>query len=234
MASPSTFLLRHERIYRGERPTRRRRDRIRTCMGLFLSSDRFWLLSVLCSEGKAVLRPVACDRVRGARGRGQGTETVAKLGGFPPSGACVSQRLEAGARGAMMNCETGFLHSLGVWSVPVCRTVENPRGARHWRHFCAAHLYTVGSFDPDHDAVMRIGVGLQPTGLTRGEAPGGGPILSVGIKCQVRIRRPATSDRQFGSHAGQPARAPNGAEYARSVSPFRMLDVRRRPPMAHR
>jgi hypothetical protein len=28
-----------------------------------------------------------------------------------------------------------------------------------------------------------------------GEAPGGGPILSVGIKCQVRIRRPATSDR---------------------------------------
>jgi hypothetical protein len=27
-----------------------------------------------------------------------------------------------------------------------------------------------------------------------GEAPGGGPILSVGIKCQVRIRVPATSD----------------------------------------
>jgi hypothetical protein len=27
-----------------------------------------------------------------------------------------------------------------------------------------------------------------------GEAPGGGPILSVGIKCQVRIRLPATSD----------------------------------------
>ena len=38
--------------------------------------------------------------------------------------------------------------------------------------------------DPDHDAVIRIG----------GEAPGGGPILSVGIKCQVRIRLPATSD----------------------------------------
>ena len=32
-----------------------------------------------------------------------------------------------------------------------------------------------------------------------GEAPGGGPILSVGIKCHVRIRHPATSDRQFGS-----------------------------------
>src|SRR5438270_12252991 len=36
------------------------------------------------------------------------------------------------------------------------------------------------SVNPDHDAVKRIG----------GEAPGGGPILSVGIKCQVRIRLP--------------------------------------------
>jgi hypothetical protein len=68
---------------------------------------------------------------------------------------------------------------------------------------------------------MRIGVGLQPTGLTRGEAPGGGPILSVGIKCHVRIRLPATSDRQFGSRAEKPARAPNGAEwYPRSGKPF--------------
>jgi hypothetical protein len=75
----------------------------------------------------------------------------------------------------------------------------------------ATDLYAVGSFDPDHDAVMRIG----------GEAPGGGPILSVGLKCQVRIRFPATSDRQFGSRAEKPARAPNGAEcYARSGEPF--------------
>src|SRR5437868_435766 len=44
---------------------------------------------------KAVLRPVACDQVRGARGRGQGTETVAQLGGLSPSVACVSQRLDA-------------------------------------------------------------------------------------------------------------------------------------------
>jgi hypothetical protein len=46
-------------------------------------------------SGKAVLHPVACDQVRGARGRGQGTETVAQLGGLPLSVACVSQRLEA-------------------------------------------------------------------------------------------------------------------------------------------
>jgi hypothetical protein len=31
-----------------------------------------------------------------------------------------------------MNCETGFLHSFGLRWVPVCRSVEDPRGARHW------------------------------------------------------------------------------------------------------
>ena len=99
-----------------------------------------------------------------------------------------------------MTCDRGFLHSFSVWTVPVCLLRirgEHAIGA----HLCATDLYTVGSFDPDHDAVMRIGVGLQPTGLTRGEVSGGGPILSVGIKCHVRIRLPATSDRQFGSHA---------------------------------
>ena len=64
-----------------------------TCMGLFLSSVVFVWRRFFVRSGKAVLRPVACDQVRGARGRGQGTETVAKLGGLPLSGACVSQRL---------------------------------------------------------------------------------------------------------------------------------------------
>jgi hypothetical protein len=49
-----------------------------TCMGLFLSSGS------LFGAGKAVLHPVACDPVPGARGRGQGTETLAQLGGVPP------------------------------------------------------------------------------------------------------------------------------------------------------
>jgi|SRR3954466_15560147 hypothetical protein len=90
-----------------------------------------------------------------------------------------------------MNCETGFLHNVGFWAVPVGRSVEDPRELAIAAHLRATDLYTVGSLDPDHDAVMRIG----------GEAPGGGSILSVGIKCQVRIRRPATSDRQFGGRA---------------------------------
>src|SRR5208282_3520450 len=45
----------------------------------------FWFIaSSLFGAGRAVLRPVACDQVRGARGRGQGTETLAQLGGLPP------------------------------------------------------------------------------------------------------------------------------------------------------
>ena len=51
--------------------------------GAFPVKRVFALLAVLCSEREAVLRPVACDQVRGARGRGQGTETLAKLGGLP-------------------------------------------------------------------------------------------------------------------------------------------------------
>ena len=71
-------------------------SRIRTCMGLFPVKWCFrFIASSLFGAGRAVLRPVACDQVRGARGRGQGTETLAQLGGLPPSGACVSQRLDA-------------------------------------------------------------------------------------------------------------------------------------------
>src|SRR5580700_9851879 len=76
----------------------------------------------------------------------------------------------------MMTCDRGFLHSFSVWTVPVY--LLRIRGELAIGvHLRATDLYTVGSFDPDHDAVMRIG----------GEAPGGGPILPVGIKCHVRI-----------------------------------------------
>src|SRR5207248_7707327 len=121
-----------------------------------------------------------------------------------------------------MNCETGFLHSIGLrWAPGV---YEDPRGARHWVHFRVTDLYAAGSVNPDHDAVMRIG----------GEAPGGGPILSVGIKCQVRIRLPATSDRQFGSRAEiQRERRMVLSAMLVPVSPFRMMDVRRRRPVVH-
>jgi hypothetical protein len=50
-----------------------------SCQVVFSVYCRFFVRS-----GKAVLRPVACDQVPGARGRGQGTETLAKLGGLPP------------------------------------------------------------------------------------------------------------------------------------------------------
>src|SRR5947207_12963086 len=96
----------------------------------------------------------------------------------------------------MMNCETGFLHSFGAGRCLKIRGELAIAGA-------FAPQTSVGLFDPDHDAVMRIG----------GEAPGGGPILSVGIKCQVRIRLPATSDRPFGSRAKSQRERRNGAEW---------------------
>ena len=120
-----------------------------------------------------------------------------------------------------MNCDRGFLHSFGVWGC--LSAYGGSEGSSPGAHLHATDLYTVGSFDPDHDAVIRIG----------GEAPGSGSILSVGIKCHVRIRLPATSDRQFGS--------PPKTQYERRmvlsgllvpVSPFSPLDVRRRPPVS--
>jgi hypothetical protein len=44
---------------------------IGTYMRLFVSRNCFWFV-----PGKAVLRAVACDQVPGARGSGQGTETL--------------------------------------------------------------------------------------------------------------------------------------------------------------
>ena len=77
-------------------------------------------------------------------------------------------------------------------------------------HLRATDLYAVGSFDPDHDAVMRIGE----------EAPGGGSILLVGISVPCSN----TACRHLGlsiRHATEKrARVPNGAEwYPRSGEP---------------
>jgi hypothetical protein len=86
----------------GGRHSQRERDSwsnirfARDLYGAFSVKRLFWVCcQFFVRSGKAVLRPVACDQVPGARGRGQGTETLAELGGLPPSVACVSQRLEA-------------------------------------------------------------------------------------------------------------------------------------------
>jgi hypothetical protein len=69
---------------------------IRTCMGLFLSSGHFWFVaSSLFGAGKPFFIPSPAIRFAERAEGVKGTETVAKLGGLPPSGACVSQRLEA-------------------------------------------------------------------------------------------------------------------------------------------
>src|SRR4051794_25243861 len=80
----------------------------------------------------------------------------------------------------MMNCDRGFLHNFRVWTVPRV-SVEDPRGARHWgASSCHTLVYGRTAWILDHDAVMRI----------CGEAPGGGPILLVGIKCHFEYGVP--------------------------------------------
>src|SRR5262249_29636115 len=59
-----------------------------------------WLLlgfahSSLFGAGKAVLHPVACDSVPGARGRGQGSETLAELWWRAALAALVFRTLDA-------------------------------------------------------------------------------------------------------------------------------------------
>jgi hypothetical protein len=65
-------------------------------------------------------------------------------------------------------------------------------------HLRATDLYAVGSFDPDHDAIMRIG----------GEAPGGGPILSVGISARFEYGFPPPRIVNSAVVLKAPARAP--------------------------
>ena len=87
-----------------------------------------------------------------------------------------------------MTCDRSFLAKLRRLTMPICGGSEgsSPLGANLAPHTCIRSV----RLDPDHDAVMRIGVGLQPTGLTRGEAPGGGPILSVGISAMFEYGFP--------------------------------------------
>jgi hypothetical protein len=100
------------------------------------------------------------------------------------------------------------LHSFGVWSVLVYRSVEDPRGACHWGADLAPHTCIRSvRLDRDHDAVMRIG----------GKAPGGGPILSVGISARFEYGFPPPRIVNSAVALKASASAENGAEwYARS------------------
>jgi hypothetical protein len=77
-----------------------------------------------------------------------------------------------------MNCDRAFLQKLRRLAVTCLRRIRGELAIG--THLRATNLYAVGSFDPDHDAVMRIG----------GEAPGGGPILSVGISAMFEYGFP--------------------------------------------
>jgi hypothetical protein len=80
---PPATKSRHLAEKSGSQQTRRWRELDSNPHGAFPVNSLFLVCcGFFVRRGKAVLRPVACDQVRGARGRGQGTETVAKLGGL--------------------------------------------------------------------------------------------------------------------------------------------------------
>ena len=150
-------------------------------MGLFLSSGCFgFVLTVFCSERErpffapspAIRSP---ERAEGSRDRNaSGAWRLAALATLVFRSALTPEHAQGRWAGDGPFFEAPRLMATAI------RLRDDRRGARHWARIAHRKL-VFGRFGPDHDAVMRIGVGLQPTGLTRGEAPGGGPILSVGI-----------------------------------------------------
>ena len=78
----------------------------------------FWFVGgSLFGAGKPFFVPSPAIRFAERAERGQGIETVAKLGGLPPSDACVSQRLRP-EHASDDELRRGFLHSFGIWAVP--------------------------------------------------------------------------------------------------------------------
>ena len=97
-----------------------------------------------------------------------------------------------------MDRETGFLHSSGSgrWlSVGLLKV----RGELAIEGTSSCHRLVCGRIvDPDHDAIMRIG----------GVAPGGGPILSVGISARFEYGIPPPRIVNPAVVLKSPARAP--------------------------
>src|SRR5215469_4626723 len=86
----------HGRAADGSFLTQRWRELDSNLYGAFSVKSCFWFVGgSLFEAGKPFFVPSPNDQVRGARGRGQGTEMLAELSGLPLSRACVSQRLDA-------------------------------------------------------------------------------------------------------------------------------------------
>src|SRR5690348_18134611 len=101
----------------------------------------------------------------------------------------------------MMNCDRGFLLSFGGWTVPVCllrMRGELAIGA----HLRATDLYTVGSFDPDHDAACASAAKLRAAGPFSRSASS--------ARFEYGIAPPRIG--QFGSRAEKASARRNGAE----------------------
>src|SRR6516225_2387950 len=74
-------------------PSSRGTESSLTCMGLFLSSSHFWLFGdSLFGAGMPFFVPSPAIRFAERAEGVKGPKRLAKLGGLPLSGACVSQR----------------------------------------------------------------------------------------------------------------------------------------------
>ena len=123
-----------------------------------------------------------------------------------------------------MNSERGISAKFRRLTTPAKCLTDNPRGARHCGASSRRELVCGRS--------IRILTMMQSC-ASAATAPGGGPILSVGISAMFVLRFPPP--RILSSAAREkPARAPNMvlSGLLVPVSPFSPLDVRRRPPVS--
>ena len=116
-----------------------------------------------------------------------------------------------------MNCEAGFCIASSVWGAVFLRIRGELAIGAHLR---AIDWYTAGLFDPDHDAACASAAKFRRRAHSFGRH-----------QCHVRIRHPPPwiVNSAVVLKAARAETVLSGMLVP--VSPFRTLDVRRRPPV---
>ena len=139
-----------------------------------------------CSRSKVVVAAASVPAVE--QDAGLVARVAQDVAGAAGRGAGLAVRLSSSGqrRCGVWTCGTPIVNPRVKPGDDSHVSQDDPRGTRQWtRNIASTLLYSGVWSRPDHDAAMRIDVGLQPTGLTRGEVPG----------------RRAHSLRRRGSHA---------------------------------
>jgi hypothetical protein len=139
------------------------------------------LVQFFVRSWKAVLRPVACNQDPGARGRGQGTETLAELGGVSAVAQLVFRSALTPEHAEGRCTARRAFQEIASASCLGCCLNDDPRGARHW-HGRSRHNLVFGRSN-------RIGTMMQSY-ASAAELRGGGSILFRGAKAMSGIGTP--------------------------------------------